>query len=148
MTTRRRKAKIANSLVGIAGVHYVAYELSRRNIVVLPTTRNTAGYDIVAVSANGKRNRNIQVKAAQKRPSFWPMPSSSNIPHGPNDCFVLVRGIGRGPVDCFLVEGKEARRRTASARARRVSTRHAAVGSPITPVAPDQTAEITPAFSG
>ena len=30
-------------LIGIAGVHYVVSELSRRGLVALPTIRNTAG---------------------------------------------------------------------------------------------------------
>jgi hypothetical protein len=44
---------VSNALVGIAGVHYVAAELSRRGLIALPTIRNTAGYDIiVATHAN------------------------------------------------------------------------------------------------
>lgn len=65
------EARLPNDLVGIAGVHYVAFELSRRGLVVLPTTRNTRGYDMVAIRPDGSRQASIQVKAAQKRPSFF-----------------------------------------------------------------------------
>ncbi len=44
-----RKGRLDNDLVGIAGVHYIAFELSRRGLVVLPATRNTRGYDMVAI---------------------------------------------------------------------------------------------------
>lgn len=112
MKARRRKPKIPAGLVGIAGVHYIAFELSRRKMIVLPTTRNTAGYDIIAVNKRGDRHANIQVKAAQRHPNFWPMPRSTKIPHGPNDFFVLVQGIGDAgtEIECFLVKGREARR--------------------------------------
>ena len=107
----RRKPEIPPDLVGIAGVHYVAFELARRKMIVLPTTRNTKGYDIVVVSSDGTRHANIQVKASQKRPSFWPMPKAEKVQSGPADFYVLVRGIGErgaGDIECFLVSGKEA----------------------------------------
>jgi len=107
---RTRKApEIRNDLVGIAGVHYVAFELSRRGMIALPTTRNTKGYDIIVVSSDGTRHANIQVKAAQKCPSFWPMQHFEKIRKEPNDWYVLVRGILKGAVECFLVSGQEAR---------------------------------------
>ncbi len=37
-------------LIGIAGVHHVVSELSRRGLVALPTTRNIAGYDVVVAT--------------------------------------------------------------------------------------------------
>src|SRR2546427_8373954 len=105
MTSLRKRPEIPSNLVGIAGVHYVAFELSRRKVTVLSTTRNTKGYDIIAVSSDGRRHANIQVKAAQKKPNFWPMPGSWTIAKGPNDSFGLVRGIAAKATEpqCFLV---------------------------------------------
>ena len=123
----RKKPEIPNDLVGIAGVHYVAFELSRRKVVVLPTTRNTAGYDIIAVSSDGTRHANIQVKTAQRRPNFWPMPHSGKIPNGQHDYFVLVRGIKKNPIECFFVTGKEAR-----SEVRRVENRQRAKSGKVT----------------
>ena len=105
----RKAPEIPNDLVGIAGVHYIAFELSRRKMIALPTTRNTKGYDIIVITSDGTRHANIQVKAAQKSPSFWPMHHFDKIREGPNDWYVLVRGILKGTVECFLVSGKEAR---------------------------------------
>jgi len=86
----------------------VAFELSRRGLIALPTTRNTAGYDIVALSSDGARHANIQVKTAQRRPGFWPMPRSEKIRRGHHDFYVLVRGLARGEIERFLITGKEA----------------------------------------
>lgn len=104
------KAKrIRNDLVGTAGVHYVAFELSRRGVVALPTIRNTPGYDIIAIGRSGKKHANLQIKTAQKRPTFWPMPTWKKIHRGKHDYYVLVRGlVDKRPVECFMVTGKEA----------------------------------------
>ncbi len=48
-------------LVGVAGVHFVVGELSRRGWVALPTIRNAKGIDVLA-DKEGKSVR-IQVKA-------------------------------------------------------------------------------------
>ena len=61
----------SSALIGIAGVHYVVAELSRRGMVALPTTRNTAAYDIVVVTPDGDKHANIQVKASSKRVTFF-----------------------------------------------------------------------------
>ncbi len=111
MPKARKKPEIPSELVGVAGVHFVAFELSRRKMIVLPTTRDTKGYDIVVVSSDGRHHANLQVKSAQKRPNFWPMPKPENIQSGSDDFYVLVRGIGEtdaGKIECFLVSGKEA----------------------------------------
>jgi len=105
-----KSKKISNDLAGAAGVHYACFELSRRGLVVLPTIRNTPGYDILAISPDGRRHWNLQVKTGQRRPSFWLMPTWKKIRHGEHDCYVLVRGLlDEDPPECFLVRGKEAR---------------------------------------
>lgn len=102
--------KIPNALVGICGVYYVGFELSRRGLIALPTIRNTAGYDIIVASRSGKKHTNIQVKASQKSAKFWPMPSSKKVRDGPDDFYVLVRGLGgESGIECFIVEGAEAK---------------------------------------
>ena len=56
-----------NALIGIAGVHHVVSELSRRGLVALPTVKNTAAYDIVALNVEGTWHANIQVKTSSTR---------------------------------------------------------------------------------
>lgn len=100
----------SNALIGIAGVHYVASELSRRGMVALPTTRNTAAYDIVVVTPKGNRHANVQVKASSKRVTFFPMPPVEKIRAGPRDFYVLVRWLDdTRQFEGFLLTGREAK---------------------------------------
>ena len=101
-----------NTLIGIAGVHHVVSELSRRGIIALPTVKNTAAYDIVALNKLGTKHANIQVKASSKKVSFFPMPAPEKIRTNRNDFFVLVRWIeaeGGSRYECFLLSGRVAR---------------------------------------
>jgi len=100
----------SSALIGIAGVHYVAAELSRRGMIALPTTRNTAAYDIVVVTPKGDRHANIQVKASSKRVTFFPMPNVEKIRTGPRDFYVLVRWLeNTKQFEGFLLTGREAK---------------------------------------
>jgi len=73
------------TLVGIAGVHHVVSELSRRGLVALPTTRNIAGYDLVVTTVGGGKHANVQVKTSGKRASFFRMPPSERVRAGMRD---------------------------------------------------------------
>jgi hypothetical protein len=100
----------SNALIGIAGVHFVVSELSRRNMVALPTVKNTAAYDIIALNVDGTQHANIQVKASSKKVSFFPMPPFDKVRSGRNDFYVLVRWLeNERRYDCFLLRGREAR---------------------------------------
>jgi hypothetical protein len=108
----------SNALIGIAGVHHVVSELSRRDMVALPTVRNTAAYDIVALNVDGTRHANIQVKTSSKKVSFFPMPPVDKVRDGRNDYYVLLRWLkNERRYDCFLLTGKEARNAVRSAYA-------------------------------
>ena len=99
------------ALIGIAGVHHVASEMSRRGMVALPTVRNTAAYDIVALNVEGTRHANIQVKASSKRVGFFPMPVAEKVRAGAHDVYVLVRWYeAEKRYEGFLLTGREARR--------------------------------------
>lgn len=85
-------------------------ELSRRQIIALPTVKNTAAYDIVALNMEGTRHANIQVKASSKKVGFFPMPRPEKIRATKCDYFVLVRWLESVErYDCFLLSGKEAK---------------------------------------
>ena len=97
-----------NALIGIAGVHYVVSELSRRGIVALPTTKNIAAYDIVALNQEGTWHANIQVKASSKRVAFFPMPPAERVRAGSKDFYVLVRWLeAEKRYQGFLLTGKQ-----------------------------------------
>lgn len=100
-----------SSLIGIAGVHFVVSEFSRRGLVALPTIKNTAAYDIVVVNQSGTKHANVQVKASSKRVSFFPMPAPERIRAGKNDIYVFVRWIeSKERYEGFLLTGAEAKR--------------------------------------
>ena len=99
-----------NALIGIAGVHYVVAELSRRGMIALPTVKNVAAYDIVALNIAGTKHANIQVKASSKRASFFPMPPPEKVRVGARDYYVLVRWLNREhKFEAFLLSGRAAR---------------------------------------
>ena len=99
-----------NTLIGIAGVHHVVSELSRRGIIALPTVKNTAAYDIVALNALGTKHANIQVKASSKKVSFFPMPHPDKIRTNKHDYFILARWLeSEDKYECFLLSGRAAR---------------------------------------
>ena len=99
-----------NALIGIAGVHYVVSELSRRGLVALPTTKNIAAYDIIAVNTEGTWHANIQVKASSQCVSFFPMPPAEKVRVGSKDFYVFVRWIAEEErYQGFLLTGKQAR---------------------------------------
>jgi hypothetical protein len=105
-----RPAPPNTALVGIAGVHYVVSELSRRGLVALPTVRNTAAYDVVVVTPDGRRHANIQVKTSSKRALFFRMPPSARVKAGPRDFYVLARWIEKERrYECFMLTGREAK---------------------------------------
>ena len=67
MRVKANRGKIVNNdLIGIAGVHYVVSELSRRGLIAMPTIRNTAGIDILVAKPNGSEQAVLQVKTAGK----------------------------------------------------------------------------------
>jgi len=106
-STRKRAASV---LTGIAGVHYVVSEFSRRGMIALPTVRNISAYDIIVVSADGKRHANIQVKTSSKRRTSWPMPPSEKVRSGKGDYYVLLRWSGKQDrYEAFMLTGREAK---------------------------------------
>jgi len=118
-----------SALIGIA-IDFVASELSRRGVIARPTVKNTAAYDIVAVTRDGKRHVNIQVKASSQKVSFFPMPHVSKIRRGVRDRYVLVRWLEQDArYNDFFLTGKQAYAATRPASAyQAVSRRKGTLG--------------------
>jgi len=103
--------KPPHALIGIAGVHFVVADLSRRGMVALPTVRNTAGYDIVVLNPEGTKHATIQVKTSLNRVSFFPMPPSSKINDHESAFYALVRWLkNEKRFECFFLTGDETKR--------------------------------------
>ena len=87
VTTRR----VQNTLIGIAGVHFVVSELSLRGLIALPTIRNTAGVDVLVASTDGLWHANLQVKTSQRKVTFWPAGARYERWLGESNFYVFVR---------------------------------------------------------
>lgn len=98
---------LPNALIGMAGVFWVASELSRRGWVSMPTVRNQKGVDIIATSSNREgesRFVEIQVKATQKAGArFWMLGAQNreDIPNRASLFFVFVRPESKEPFARF-----------------------------------------------
>lgn len=102
--------KPSHALIGIAGVHFVVADLSRRGMVALPTVRNTAGYDIVVSNPEGTKYANIQVKTSLSRVTFFPMPPSKKVNDHDSAFYALVRWLEKEQrFECFFLTGAEAK---------------------------------------
>jgi hypothetical protein len=55
-------------IVGNIGLFHACYRLSRLGWIVMPTTRNARGIDIIAYSPDASRFLTIQVKSLSKDP--------------------------------------------------------------------------------
>lgn len=97
---------------GMAGVYYVAAELSRRNYTALVTTRNARAVDILAMNNDTMRALGIQVKTnSPKSPhDFWLLNKgdmSTDDSKLQNLAYVLVNLNKNRQPSFFVVPGKE-----------------------------------------
>ncbi len=107
--------KIANSLIGAAGVHFVVSELSLRGLIALPTIRNTAGFDVIVVSVDGSWHANLQVKASKNKVSFWPVGKRYKELSSKDTFVVFVRYLkNESRFEVFLENGNQVARQVAS----------------------------------
>jgi hypothetical protein len=83
--------RLANDLIGVAGVHFVAFKLSLRGIIVLPTIRNTAGIDLLANDPRNGTQASLQVKTSLKLVKFWPMSTPAKCLRGAHSFYVFLR---------------------------------------------------------
>jgi hypothetical protein len=61
------KLSIEKQFKGNVGMYLVAAKLSQMNLIVLTTSRNTKGYDIVVLNPSTNRGKGIQVKCSDRR---------------------------------------------------------------------------------
>ncbi len=79
-------------------------------MVALPTVRNTAAYDVIVATPDGKRHANLQVKASQNSRSFFLMPPSAKVRAGAHDYYVLLRWLAKeNRYEGFILSGQAAR---------------------------------------
>jgi hypothetical protein len=83
--------KLSNDLIGVAGVHFVAFKLSLRGLIVLPTIRNTAGMDLLVNDPRTMGQASLQVKTSMQWVKFWPTSKFDKCLRGPRTFYVFLR---------------------------------------------------------
>ena len=59
--------EIKKEFKGNVGLYLVCAELSKQNLIALPTSRNTKGYDVVVLNPTTNKSIGIQVKCSDKK---------------------------------------------------------------------------------
>jgi hypothetical protein len=99
---------VGGIFTGIAGVHYVVSELSRRGLVALPTIRNCAGIDILVSDKTGKIQKTLQVKTSKRKVGGWPC-AAKELSKRKNFYFVFLRWINKKEkYEVFMEKGPAA----------------------------------------
>ena len=97
------KERLTNDLIGVAGVHFVAYRLSLRGLIALPTIRNTAGIDLLVTDPTTGGQASLQVKTSMKKVKFWPTSKPGKCLRGAGCYYVFLRWVpGEKTFEAFL----------------------------------------------
>ncbi|MFW6130858.1 MAG: hypothetical protein ACOC56_06690 [Atribacterota bacterium] len=109
---KKRKPKISPSITGMAGVFFVSYQLSKKGMLVLPTNRNTKGFDIIAMDKDGQRLKLIQVKTQKKRSRYWPCGSPVPDFMGKDAFYIFTRPEEKGKehYESFIVPANDVKK--------------------------------------
>ncbi len=120
--TLNRLDRTQTAQIGEAGVHFVASELYQRGMVALPTSRNTAGIDMVVVKRDGKRVRfcalEVKTTLSLSPQGFWPISSKRKAIVDGDFYYVFVRRRRESPehLEAFIVSSTQVNRERAGAR--------------------------------
>ncbi len=90
--------KRTRQVTGNMGMFYVCYELSKLGWNVLPTSRNTAGVDIIIYNQKGDKKHTIQVKSLSDKA---PVPLGSKIDNLIAD-FLIICVLEKTPKIYYL----------------------------------------------
>jgi len=77
-------------MTGMQGVYLVAAELTKRGLVVSPTSRSAFGADLLVTDQKCKRAWSVQVKTNAGRPGFWLLNKHSREAKSDSHVYVLV----------------------------------------------------------
>ncbi len=100
--------KLPNDLIGVTGVHFVAFKLSLRGLIVLPTIRNTAGIDLLVNDPRTEAQASLQVKTSMAWVKFWPTPTAQKCLRGRHAFYVFLRyDRSVESFDAFLESGSQ-----------------------------------------
>jgi hypothetical protein len=94
-----------SQITGNVGLYFVCYHLSRLGWNAMPTSRNSKGIDILAVSADCTRKISLQVKTLSKR---VPVPLGKTVKGLLGDFWIIVNNVASEP-GIFIMKPEEVR---------------------------------------
>jgi hypothetical protein len=104
-------------MTGMQGVYLVATELTKRGLVVSPTSRSTFGADLLVTDQKCKHAWSVQVKTNFDRRKFWLLSEHACEVTSDTHIYVLVN-LGQknpqqmeSPPDFYVVPGRVVARR-------------------------------------
>ncbi len=77
-------------MTGMQGVYLVAAELTKRGLIVSPTSRSAFGADLLVTDQKCKRAWSVQVKTNAGRPTFWLLNKHASETKSATHIYVLV----------------------------------------------------------
>jgi len=92
-------------LTGMTGVYLVAAELSRRGLVVSPTSRSAHGADLLTTDQRACRTFAIEVKTNARTFGFWLLGANAKNMKSDNLIYALVN-LKRDQVEYFIVPSR------------------------------------------
>ena len=100
---------VDRSLIGIAGAHFIAGEMSRRGYVVTLTSRNTEGIDLLASNKKGTKTIAIQVKTTEGKhsPRDWILSKKAEDNISDDLIYIFVSLKGDKMPEFFIVPSKD-----------------------------------------
>jgi hypothetical protein len=101
-----------SQITGMRGVFLAAAYLSKLGFVVSPTSRNTAGADLLVTDQDCTRAMTVQVKANAKSSSFWLVGKEAVNLVSSTHFYVLVNGCDGDEAEYFVVPSRVVAKRT------------------------------------
>ena len=90
-------------LTGMAGVYFVAAELSLRDLIVSPTSRGANAADLLVTDEKCQRTYSIQVKTNRSTFAFWLMSEKCKQLVSDSLIYVLVNILSQEKREYFVV---------------------------------------------
>jgi hypothetical protein len=100
---RGKQGVINKQVSGMRGVFLVAAELSRQGFIVSPTSRSSAGADLLVTDNLCRLAFSVQVKTNTRNFGFWLLSQKSREITSPTHIYVLVNLRGENSIEFFVV---------------------------------------------
>lgn len=94
-------------MTGMLGVYLVAAELSRRELIVSPTSRSAAGADLLVTDQDCAKAWSVQVKTNRKKAAFWLVGERAQTLISPSHLYVFVNILGEQRPEFLVIASRD-----------------------------------------